>query len=66
MLNTKYLSQGAMVFFLGRIPINPSVFSLLGSLSNDDGDGNANGKKAMGLDGKTTTLHVHHAYLYIS
>ena len=31
------------------------------SLSNDDGDGNENGKKS-----KTTTLHVHHAFLYIS
>ena len=30
-----------------------------GSLSNDDG--NENGKKS-----KTTTLHVHHAFLYIS
>ena len=28
---------------------------LLGSLSNDDGDANENGKKAMGLDSKTTT-----------
>ena len=38
----------------------------LGSLSNDDGDGNDNGKKVMGLDSETTTLHVHHAFLYIS
>ena len=38
-----------------------------GSLRNDDGDGNENGKKAIGLNsGKTTTLHVHHAFLYIS
>ena len=29
-------------------------------------DGNANGKKAMGLLSKTTTLHLHHAFLYIS
>ena len=29
-----------------------------GGLSNDDGDANENGK--------TTTLHVHHAFLYIS
>ena len=34
----------------------------LGSLTNDDGDGSENGKKAMGLD----RLHVHHAFLYIS
>ena len=37
-----------------------------GSFSNDDGDGNNNGKKAIGLISKTTTLHVHHAFLYIS
>ena len=41
----------------------------LGSLRNDDGDGNENGKKAIGLIKKkttTTTLHLHHALLYIS
>ena len=40
----------------------------IGSLSNDDGDGdgNENGKKANVLISKTTTLHVHHAFLYIS
>ena len=42
--------------------------SLLGSFSNDDGDGNGNEdvKKTIGLLRKTTTLHVHHAFLYIS
>ena len=38
----------------------------LGSLSNDDGDGNENVKTAVGLLTKTTSLHVHHALLYIS
>ena len=38
----------------------------LGSLSNDDSDGNQDVKKAIGLLRKTTTLHVHHAFLYIS
>ena len=38
----------------------------LGSFSNDDGDGNQNIKKAIGLLRKTTTLDVHHAFLYIS
>ena len=33
---------------------------------NDDGDGNQDVKKARGLLRKTTTLHVHHAFLYIS
>ena len=39
-----------------------SLCSILGSFSNDDGDL----KKAIGLLSKTTTLYVHHAFLYIS
>ena len=39
---------------------------IIGSLSNDDGNGNENGKKAIGLISKTTTLLVQHAFLYIS
>ena len=31
-----------------------------------DGDGNGNATKAIGLISKTTILHVHHAFLYIS
>ena len=38
----------------------------VGSFSNDDGDGNENVKKAIGLLSKTTRLHAHHAFLYIS
>ena len=40
----------------------------LGTLrSNDaDGDENVKKKKPKGLISKTTTLHVHHAFLYIS
>ena len=38
----------------------------IGSFSNDDGDGNEDVKKAKGLLRKTTTFHVHHAFLYIS
>ena len=38
----------------------------MGSLSNDDGDGNENGKKAVGLDWENNYLHVHPAFLYIS
>ena len=38
----------------------------IGIFSNDDGDGNENVKKAIGLLSKTTSLHVHHAFLYIS
>jgi len=36
-------------------------------INYDDGDGNENGKKTQaGLIRKTTTSHVHHAFLYIS
>ena len=38
----------------------------IGTLRNYDGDGNEKVKKAIGLMCKTTTLHVHHAFLYIS
>ena len=38
----------------------------IGSFSNDDGDGNENVEKAIGLLSKTTSLHVPHAFLYIS
>ena len=40
--------------------------SLLGTLRSDDGDGNWNFKKIIVKISKTTTLHVHHAFLYIS
>ena len=41
---------------------------LLETLRSDDGDGNGNGNatKAIGFITKTTILHVHHAFLYIS
>ena len=39
---------------------------LLGTLRNYDGDGKENVKKEIGLMSKTTTVHVHHAFFYIS
>ena len=47
---------------------------ILGTLTCHDGDGDGDGdgddnenvKKAIGSIGKTTSLHVHHAFLYIS
>ena len=39
--------------------------SLLGTLRSDNGDGNGNATKAIGIISKTTILHVHHAFLYI-
>ena len=43
------------------------MFSL-GSFSNVNGDGHGKEdvKKAIGLSRKTTNLHVHHAFLFIS
>ena len=49
----------------GRGPVDAT----LGSLTNDDSEGNENGKKKkkqlVSID-KTTGLHVYHAFLYIS
>ena len=42
----------------------PSI--IIGSFSNDDGDVKETGQKVIGLDWQTSTLHVHHAFLYIS
>ena len=39
---------------------------ILGSLGNDDGEVNENGKEGIDFISKTTTLQVHHAFLYIS
>ena len=36
------------------------------SFSKDEGDGNEDVKKAISVLGKTTAVHVHHAFLYIS
>ena len=38
----------------------------IGTLRYNEADGNENDKKTKGLISKTTTLHVHHAFLYIS
>ena len=42
------------------------VLPIIGSLSCDNGDGNENGKKALGSDKQNNTMHVHHSFLYIS
>ena len=38
----------------------------IGDLMNYGGDSSGNAKKTIGLMRKTTTLHLHHAFLYIS
>ena len=40
--------------------------TIRGTLTYHDGDDNENVKKAIDWISKTTTLHVHHAFLYIS
>ena len=47
------------------ITITIVIVIIIREFSNDDGDGNWNVKTAIGLMSKTTTLHVHHAFLYI-
>ena len=42
------------------------TFSRLGSLSNNDDNGNENVKKAIGMISRTTALHVHHPLSYIN
>ena len=50
-----------------QINVQQSVLNdLLGTLRSDDGDGNGDTTKAIGLISKTTILHVHHTFLYIS
>ena len=46
-------------------PSLPSLLVIL-TLRSNDADGNANVIKTIGLISKTTTLHVHHTFLYIS
>ena len=58
--------SGKLFLPSGNFYYDPSSLVTLGRFSNDDGDGNENGNKAIGLLSKTTTLHVPHAFLYIS
>ena len=44
--------------FVKKLSIKVPVTALIWSFSNDDGEGNENAKKAIGLLSKTTTLHV--------
>ena len=46
-------------------PPPPPPPSSLGTLRSNDADDNKNVKKTIGLISKTTTLHVHHTFLYI-
>ena len=50
----------------GSTPFARSQRLLIGSLSNDDGVVNENGKKGTSLNWQTGALHVQHAFLNIS
>ena len=60
------------MFLFSRPHIAPNwrclvyIVLIIGSFSNDHCDGKEDVKKAIGLLRKTTTLHVRHAFLYIS
>ena len=59
---------GARGVFFRFLKFQLSSFPrLLGSLSNDDGDGNENGKKSTELDKQNNNFaRTFHAFLYIS
>ena len=50
----------------GELIPSITVALFLGRFSNDNDDGKVKGKKVIGFISKTTTLHVHHPFLYIS
>ena len=52
--------------FLGCLYNRHFATPPIGSFSNDEGDGSEDVKKEIGFLRKTTTLHVHHTFLYIS
>ena len=58
-------AQAAQTHVTKRVPVHHG-YALIRSFSNYDGDGNEDVKKVIGLLSKTTALHVHHAFLYIS
>ena len=50
-----------------HFPFQPSTCGkTIGTLRSNDADGNEKVKKTIGLISKTTTSHVHHAFLYLS
>ena len=64
LLRNFYTREGLKIY---RLPFNwCTIFEAIGTLRSDDGDDNEDVKKALGLISKKTTLHVHHAFLYIS
>ena len=61
------MNYGKMVFMSPAMVMTVVLLiMIIRTLRNYDCDGNENVKKTIGLINKTTTLHVHHAFLYIS
>ena len=56
---------GSLSPWKGKNLVNKIALSL-GSFSNNDSDGNKNVKTTIVLLSKKTSLHMHHAFLYIS
>ena len=65
-INAIKLERTQIHFFTDVFTVVVVVVLILGSFSNDDGYGNQDVKKAIGLLRRTTTLHVRHAFMYIS
>ena len=61
-----YDPNGSLYVLGNCLPIPPFKPTVIGSLRSDDGDGNGDATKAIGLISKTTVLHLHHDFLYIS
>ena len=58
--------QLSLIFALRVTGVAISARNTMGSLSNDDGDGNEERQKAIDLLRKITTLHLYNAFLYFS
>ena len=54
------------VFKLKYKPKQAVIHNTIGTLRSHKADGNQEVKEAIGLTTKTTILHMHHAFLYIS
>ena len=62
-----FWSLNLLFFWSRRCGLRRSCLSsLLGTSGSDDGDGNGNATKTIGLISKATILHVHHAFWNIS
>ena len=63
-------SDGTVLYFTSvmGLGLSPRAYNatVLGTFRSKDAEGNENVKQTIGFISKTTTLQVHHAFLYIS